>query len=350
MRWERVAFDLYGTLLDVEGLAKKLEPLAGPAAPEILARWRKAQLERSWRAKVYEPWDVVTARALLEAAPQLDEATRAKMCATWLSLPAHPDARQALESLRKARMRTAVLSNGTLPMIRAALDAAGLEVDEVHSADEVRAYKTDPRVYALVPKETTLFVSGNGWDAEGAKRNGLSVAWIDRGTPAPGLAPDLRVTSLLEVAAAIWREHGVRVVKGGRARSEHGADAGHDRAPRPSPRRARAPRSCGQERWSSTPMPRPARTTTARSRRDLRGQRAGADALGRAARIHRRGGPRRFHLRAALRAAPGDQRQRDQELSCVLVRSGQEPVVVNLEIAPKEPPENVKWLDDLHRG
>src|SRR5579871_814348 len=32
---------------------------------------------------------------------------------------------------------------------------------------------------------------------------------------------------------------------------------------------------------------------------------------------------------------------RDQELSCVLVRSGQDPVVVNLDIAPAEPPEDV---------
>jgi uncharacterized RmlC-like cupin family protein len=39
----------------------------------------------------------------------------------------------------------------------------------------------------------------------------------------------------------------------------------------------------------------------------------------------------------------------DAPLSCVLVRSGQEPVVVNLEIADVEPnPEQVRWVDDLH--
>jgi uncharacterized RmlC-like cupin family protein len=37
-----------------------------------------------------------------------------------------------------------------------------------------------------------------------------------------------------------------------------------------------------------------------------------------------------------------------QPLSCVLVRSGQEPVVVNLDITPAEPPEQVEWIDDLH--
>ena len=36
-------------------------------------------------------------------------------------------------------------------------------------------------------------------------------------------------------------------------------------------------------------------------------------------------------------------------LSCVLVRSGQEPVVVNLDdVEPIEPPEQVRWSDPLH--
>ena len=39
----------------------------------------------------------------------------------------------------------------------------------------------------------------------------------------------------------------------------------------------------------------------------------------------------------------------DKPLSCVLVRSGQEPVVVNLDLPNVEPnPETVDWVDDLH--
>jgi uncharacterized RmlC-like cupin family protein len=37
-----------------------------------------------------------------------------------------------------------------------------------------------------------------------------------------------------------------------------------------------------------------------------------------------------------------------EPLSCVLVRSGQDPVVVNLDITPAEDPEEVEWVDDLH--
>lgn len=39
----------------------------------------------------------------------------------------------------------------------------------------------------------------------------------------------------------------------------------------------------------------------------------------------------------------------DEPLSCVLCRSGQEPVVVNLNIPVVEKPENVFWIDNIHR-
>jgi len=42
---------------------------------------------------------------------------------------------------------------------------------------------------------------------------------------------------------------------------------------------------------------------------------------------------------------------RDEPLSCVLVRSGQEPVVVNLDLPDVEPnPEQIHWVDDIHRA
>jgi len=38
----------------------------------------------------------------------------------------------------------------------------------------------------------------------------------------------------------------------------------------------------------------------------------------------------------------------EEPLSCVLVRSGQEPVVVNLDIPVVERPEEVHWVDNIH--
>ena len=40
---------------------------------------------------------------------------------------------------------------------------------------------------------------------------------------------------------------------------------------------------------------------------------------------------------------------RDEILECVLCRSDGEAVVVNLDIAPVEQPEDVKWIDPIHR-
>jgi uncharacterized RmlC-like cupin family protein len=40
----------------------------------------------------------------------------------------------------------------------------------------------------------------------------------------------------------------------------------------------------------------------------------------------------------------------DEELECVLVRSGQEPVVVNLDIPAVDQPQTVRWIDDIHRA
>jgi len=37
-------------------------------------------------------------------------------------------------------------------------------------------------------------------------------------------------------------------------------------------------------------------------------------------------------------------------LECVLVRSDGEAVVVNLDIEPVEQPENVKWVDPIHKA
>ena len=40
---------------------------------------------------------------------------------------------------------------------------------------------------------------------------------------------------------------------------------------------------------------------------------------------------------------------RDEPLACVLVRSGGEAVVVNLDIEPVEQPEAVAWVDSIHK-
>jgi uncharacterized RmlC-like cupin family protein len=40
----------------------------------------------------------------------------------------------------------------------------------------------------------------------------------------------------------------------------------------------------------------------------------------------------------------------DEPLECVLVRSDNEAVVVNLDIDGVEKPETVAWIDPIHKG
>ncbi|HEX2690436.1 MAG TPA: haloacid dehalogenase type II [Kofleriaceae bacterium] len=205
-----VVFDLYGTLLDISGMAATLSELLGRDATALLAAWRTAQIERSWelnRLATYEPFDRVTAWALAKVAGELDLALRERLAETWLTVPAHADAAEALRRLGASGVRTAILSNGTRAMIQRAVTAAALSVDEVRSVDDVHIYKPDPRVYQLMdemaPVEATLFVSSNGWDAEAAKRTGRHVCFIDRGGARPQVEPDFTARSLTELAERV---------------------------------------------------------------------------------------------------------------------------------------------------
>ncbi|HKA36768.1 MAG TPA: haloacid dehalogenase type II [Thermoanaerobaculia bacterium] len=206
VRYDLVAFDLYGTLLDVSGLAAKMQPLVGKGAGHLLARWRRAQLERSWRLNLdgrYDRWDHVTAAALDEVAPELSTSVRHHLSELWMTVPAYPDAAAALASLKTAGAKRAVLSNGSRAMVMRALEVSSLIVEKVLSADDVHVYKPNPKVYALLdsvaPRPRTLFVTANGWDADGARKEARNAAWIDRGTEAPKIPPTFRITSLSEV-------------------------------------------------------------------------------------------------------------------------------------------------------
>jgi len=42
--------------------------------------------------------------------------------------------------------------------------------------------------------------------------------------------------------------------------------------------------------------------------------------------------------------------RQNESLECVLVRSDNEAVVVNLDIEPIEKPEQVAWIDPIHKG
>ncbi|HEX3464874.1 MAG TPA: haloacid dehalogenase type II [Candidatus Elarobacter sp.] len=216
-----VAFDLYGTILTIESMRTHVAAAGVANADAFVTDWRRKQLEYAFLtslAQSYRDFDQLTALALdhtcaLHGA-QLDAAARARLAGAWRTMPAFDDVAPALTALHERGIPLAVLTNGTPPSAKAALEAAGVRglLTDVLSVESVRAYKPDPRVYALVtarfacaPGEV-VFVSSNPWDAWGAARFGFRVAWCNRAravAEALDPAPELTLTGLHELPASV---------------------------------------------------------------------------------------------------------------------------------------------------
>ncbi len=221
MKLRAIVFDLFGTLADIASLqAAAAAYTEAPAA--FVATWREKQLGYAFAATMmnrYADFDALTLRALRYAAARHGLAAGGaweELAAQWCRVAPFADAKPALMALRAAGVPLAVLTNGTAVTARAALAAADLLglLDEIISVDEVRAYKPDPRVYALATArfaaapDEIVFVTANGWDATGAAEFGLTVAWCNRAqAPAEtfGAPPAYRVASLDELPALLAR-------------------------------------------------------------------------------------------------------------------------------------------------
>ena len=136
---------------------------------------------------------------------------RAALLNTYLRLSPYPEIPAVLEQL--SPRPCAILSNGSPSMLTAVVATSGLNGRFTHllSADQVKVYKPDPRVYALAPqaldmsKEAIVFVSSNAFDVMGAKAYGFQVVWVNRAQALMdelNFAPDLVLTRLDELPAA----------------------------------------------------------------------------------------------------------------------------------------------------
>lgn len=148
---------------------------------------------------------------------------------------------------------------------------------------------------------------------------------------------------------ARWRDDGVQVIAGNQLDPNTASTPGMERAAAIT-----AARNGAQKIWAGTVTIAPHAKTGAHHHGDLesviyvlRG------------RARMRWGER---LEFVAEAGPGDfiyvppfvphqeiNAGTDEPLECVLVRSGGEAVVVNLDIEPVEKPEQVAWIDPIHR-
>ncbi len=187
-------FDAYGTLFDVHAPAARLRDQLGKRADGLSAVWRTKQLEYTWLRSLMRRhadfWQV-TGEALdfaLEDTGLAGEVDREGLLRLYLTLDADGDAAPALDRLRAAGLKTAILSNGEPRMLAEATGSAGLDerLDAVLSVEEAGIYKPDPATYQIavdrldVAAGDVCFVSTNAWDAAGASSFGFRVAWLNR--------------------------------------------------------------------------------------------------------------------------------------------------------------------------
>ena len=213
-----LAFDLYGTLLDVQSvisLCDRFFPGQGKALSHL---WRSKQLEYSWlRAGMgrYEDFWKCTEGGLAYGCKALNlecpPSTRDELMNAYLHLDPFPEVPGALKALQ-ANHSLVILSNGAPGMLQSVVENNQLQwaFSNIISVEEVKTFKPSPQVYNLAPQKLGLdkdaigFVSANYWDIAGAKSYGLWVCWLNR-TGAPedelGFRPDVTLPNLTDLAS-----------------------------------------------------------------------------------------------------------------------------------------------------
>ncbi len=202
-----IAFDAF-PILDPRSVIALAEQLFPGKGVDLGNAWRTRQFEYQWLralSRQYADFWQATEDSLAFAADllklDLTADKQKKLMRGYLELKAWPDVPSALQALKSADIRLAVLSNATSKILDSGIENAGLGgvFEHVISTDKIQTYKPDPRAYQMaidafgLRKEEILFVAFGGWDAAGAKAFGYRTFWVNRlSLPAErlGASPD----------------------------------------------------------------------------------------------------------------------------------------------------------------
>ncbi len=208
---EVYVFDAYGTLFDVHTAAAHHAEALGPKWQQLSEIWRTKQLEYTWVHAVAGRHDTfwnLTVQGLDFAAASIggiSDTLRADLLAAYRTLGAYPEVGDVLGQLKARGHKLAILSNGDVAMLEAAVSSAGLDTlfDDVLSVEAIGVFKPSMKVYTLVterfrvtPKEVS-FQSSNRWDIAGAHVFGFETAWINRANK-PEEYPNMPATRVLQ--------------------------------------------------------------------------------------------------------------------------------------------------------
>jgi 2-haloacid dehalogenase len=217
-----LAFDVYGTLIDTQGVLIALEGWLGDRARAFSNRWRDKQLEYSFRRGLmqnYQTFSICTRQALDYCCVfydvKLSEEQKQELLAVYRVLPAFDDVSEGLQQLKRAGFRRFAFSNGEPEALESLLGNAGIRqlFDGVVSVDEIKSFKPSPGVYSHFLRQSgatggdAWMVSSNPFDVIGALSAGMKAAWVKR-SPAVvfdpwEIEPTLTVTNLSELADRI---------------------------------------------------------------------------------------------------------------------------------------------------
>lgn len=213
-----LAFDVYGTLIDTQGVVTKLKEFVGDKAEDFSRVWREKQLEYSFRRglmRTYETFAVCTSQALDYTSAYLDVGLsadqKAALLAEYRGLPAFDDVKGSLAGLKSDGHSIFAFSNGTADAVETLLVAAGIRdlFDGVVSVDDRQTFKPNPDVYEHLLHATVSsasdawLISSNPFDVIGAVSYGLRSAWVRRSNSLIfdpwGIEPTSTITNLREL-------------------------------------------------------------------------------------------------------------------------------------------------------
>lgn len=190
-----VVFDVLGTLVDEpRGIRASIVDAVGPGhdSDALLGVWR-GHVEREQRRIARGEREYVDTATLDheaavrvgEAAGIEDPAVIQRLATASQRLPPWDDAVEGVAGLAN-RFSVFGLSNASPETLRGLSTHTGLSWHRALSADEARAYKPAPEVYALAVEAAggdptrVLMVAAHAWDLRGAQAVGMRTAYVRR--------------------------------------------------------------------------------------------------------------------------------------------------------------------------
>jgi 2-haloacid dehalogenase len=208
-------FDAYGTLFDVDHACKEMAIQLGDNWEKLSSIWRQKQLEYSWlhnSMNEYDSFWKITKDSLEYAMNSLSMNSvkiKNELLDLYFKISAFEEVEEVLKKIKKNKIKTAILSNGSYDMLNSAVKNSKFDelINEVISVDECKKFKPHKDVYNLVidkfntNKKNCIFFSSNCWDIHGASNFGFQTVWVNRKKNIDELLPgkvDDQVQSLKE--------------------------------------------------------------------------------------------------------------------------------------------------------